>query len=382
MIHKLEVVGLNNRVTCELKFHPDMNVLTGKNGSGKTTILKLLWLLLSGNFDVLISEMTFDRMFLDTDAYSLTITSRVKGDSKNAITIYDIGWTFTDTPIARHFKLENDTGTLSVTAPEAESNEALNTFRRALAWVGGPSVFFPTFRRIEGGFSITAPPRRFAMAYPFLNNLDQSMSNLSDRLSVANHRFVASISTNDVIQLVTKSYADISEQTNRLHTGLSETITRRIREYTHSAKDAEQHPDTLIEEIRTEVDRVSDRRNALLRPFSVLTDLIGGIFQHRGIRVTEAIILGDVKEAITSDKLSAGEKQMLSFLCYNAFNRSATILIDEPELSLHVDWQRTLFPTLLQQDTDNQFIVATHSPFIYTKYVDRELLLSEDRGGE
>ena len=71
---------------------------------------------------------------------------------------------------------------------------------------------------------------------------------------------------------------------------------------------------------------------------------------------------------------------MLSFLAYNAFYQDTIFIIDEPELSLHVDWQRILFPTLLKQNSSNQFIVATHSPFIYAKYPDKELTWVDDRG--
>ena len=102
-----------------------------------------------------------------------------------------------------------------------------------------------------------------------------------------------------------------------------------------------------------------------------------------GITLGEEIgdaVLGTVEEAIASDKLSSGEKQMLSFLCYNAFSENTLIFIDEPELSLHVDWQRLLLPTLLEQGTGNQFFIATHSPFIYSKYTDKEILLGDDRG--
>ena len=102
----------------------------------------------------------------------------------------------------------------------------------------------------------------------------------------------------------------------------------------------------------------------------------------KGIRVNEEIILGDEDGAIEADKLSAGEKQLLSFLCYNTFSQNTAIFIDEPEISLHVDWQRRLLPTLLEQETGNQFFVATHSPFIYGKYPDKEIRLHEDRGGE
>ena len=120
----------------------------------------------------------------------------------------------------------------------------------------------------------------------------------------------------------------------------------------------------------------------LFKPFSVLGERIRDILHYEGIRITTGITLGEAKGAIGSDKLSAGEKQLLSFWCYNAFSENTAIFIDEPELSLHVDWQRLLLPTLLEQETGNQFFVATHSPFIYTKYPEREILLDEDRGGD
>ena len=71
---------------------------------------------------------------------------------------------------------------------------------------------------------------------------------------------------------------------------------------------------------------------------------------------------------------------MLSFLCYNTFSKNKVIFIDEPELSLHPDWQRLLVPTLLKQGNNNQFFIATHSPFIYTKYPDKEIMISSDKG--
>ena len=90
------------------------------------------------------------------------------------------------------------------------------------------------------------------------------------------------------------------------------------------------------------------------KPFSVLSELSRDILQYNAIRVTgrvvrgettdgitlgegrDGITVGETKDAISSDKLSSGEKQMLSFLCYNAFSGDTAIFIDEPELSLHV----------------------------------------------
>jgi len=85
--------------------------------------------------------------------------------------------------------------------------------------------------------------------------------------------------------------------------------------------------------------------------------------------------MGYKKNYLDSNFLSSGEKQMLSFLCYNAFFRNSPIFIDEPEISLHPDWQRLLFSILKSQESNNQFIVATHSPLIYAKYSDKELII-------
>jgi ABC-type lipoprotein export system ATPase subunit len=124
------------------------------------------------------------------------------------------------------------------------------------------------------------------------------------------------------------------------------------------------------------------KKSELLKPFTVLSNLIKDIFRDKGIKITTALTLGEASEAIMSDKLSAGEKQMLSFLCYCIFTENSIIFIDEPELSLHPDWQRTLIPTLMEISSTNQFFIATHSPFIYSKYPDKEIVLDIDKGGE
>ena len=116
-----------------------------------------------------------------------------------------------------------------------------------------------------------------------------------------------------------------------------------------------------------------------MKPFTELEKLIMKIFHKKGIEMA-AITFGDKINAISSDRLSAGEKQMLSFLCYNAFSKNKVIFIDEPELSLHPDWQRLLIPTLLRQENNNQFFIATHSPFIYTKYPDKEIIINNNKG--
>ncbi|RKZ41205.1 MAG: hypothetical protein DRQ49_05855 [Gammaproteobacteria bacterium] len=171
-----------------------------------------------------------------------------------------------------------------------------------------------------------------------------------------------------------------SERINQRQDELSQFINERTSNTFSSANNKSERLEQTLKEIQSKVDEVKTQKEELLRPFTVLSDTVKEIFQYEGIQITDTMTLGNALGSMASEKLSSGEKQMLSFLCYNAFINHSIILVDEPELSLHVDWQRLLLRILMQQGTQNQFIVATHSPFIYAKYPEKELRL--DKGNE
>jgi predicted ATP-dependent endonuclease of OLD family len=379
MIKHLKIEGLNERINIDLNFYEDLNILTGKNGSGKTSILKLIWYLVSANIEYLIPDLSFDYMEIETTDFSLSfnITKAKHNDDKRTDQMFDIRWV-----------IGKEAGQKQLKRQEYLRTDFAEQLNRKVILVSQPTIFFPTFRRIEGGipFHYGYHPKISALRSARDNPLQMAMNELSGRLSVPPHRFVASISTDDIVELLTSQYADVSEKTNLLQGELSEFITRRINERSISKRGSESKQLEIaigiLKDIQEKVEGINSRREVLLRPFGVLAELIRTIFQYKGIKVADVLTLGEAKNAISSDKLSAGEKQMLSFICYNAFAQNSVLIIDEPELSLHADWQRLLFPTLLQQQTSNQFIVATHSPFMYSKFSDKELMLDTDRGGE
>jgi predicted ATPase len=408
MLKKVKVTGLNQRVDVDLDFHQDLNIITGRNGSGKTTLLKLIWYLLSANIERVIPEILFESVYLETDKYYIAIKNTQKGWDVKQDTFFNLD--------NLEFELdEAETESAKIAPRRIRDNlepklevrwdfgrgekkkiiKSIKEFNMGLAEylnhysanITPPTIFFPTFRRIEGGFSIDQYTRRNAknIRYQGRNPINQAIGEVSSNLSVFQHQFVTSISTDDIVELLTRQYADVSEQTNRLNSELSEFINTTISKYSSMlfSNEAESLGKTknVLSQIQKRVTKNQTSIEKLLRPFNILSSLIEDIFQYKGIKMTEGITLGDAADAISSDKLSSGEKQMLSFLCYNAFAKDSIIFVDEPELSLHVDWQRILFPTLLNQQTNNQFIVATHSPFIYSKFPDKELVLTDDKGG-
>ncbi|PCJ63634.1 MAG: hypothetical protein COA58_15975 [Bacteroidetes bacterium] len=65
------------------------------------------------------------------------------------------------------------------------------------------------------------------------------------------------------------------------------------------------------------------------------------------------------------EMLSSGEKQLLLLFIntITATDQATIFIIDEPEISLNIKWQRNLLKTLLKFSSNNyvQFIIATHS---------------------
>ena len=378
MIRRIEVKGLNNRVSDVWEFNKDLNVITGRNGSGKTTLLKLIWYLISGNVVQVLSEIVFESVSIETDSFSLSLV-KVEPDAGK------FKCTFTDEePMDVDFNMPL----------QGDDFLKLSESDRLFDRVRNRSLFFPSFRRIEGGFNYLSEFTTEVSAWLRLENptwrsavegmemLQKATSQFSADLSVnGKHQFIAAISTDDIVELLNRKYTTVSTQTNVLYEQLSKNIAQTISE-TKEPDNERKDASSVLEDIQKRLEQVTKQREALLKPFSVLSERTLDILQCKGIRINEAITLGEEDGAIESDKLSAGEKQLLSFWCYNAFSENTAIFIDEPELSLHVDWQRTLLRTLLEQGTGNQFFVATHSPFIYSKYPDKEILLDENRGGE
>lgn len=375
MIKSLNVKGLNHRIDADLEFNEDLNIITGKNGSGKTTLLKLLWYLISGNLGQIIRGIPFQDVFFKTNSFSLNIT-QIGPDSIRVTSMFS------------GEKKRGGTGTV-----EEFEEKMLEELSRKIQNLTDGSLFFPTFRRLEGGFQAGGNTHLTVFDS---SQLQESMSYLSEDLSVNDHRFIASVSTSDISELLTQKYTDISNEISERQSRLLLEISEKLQLSVGGEVNAE--VSKAMPSVLTEIQELADERDRLRRPFLALSELTRNVLKYQAIQVvgqdaygemtkgitlrggTDGITLEATKEAITSDKLSSGEKQMLSFLCYNAFSENKAIFIDEPELSLHVDWQRLLLPTLLEQSTGNQFFIATHSPFIYSKYPDKEIPLGEDRG--
>ncbi len=87
------------------------------------------------------------------------------------------------------------------------------------------------------------------------------------------------------------------------------------------------------------------------------------------------------KEEIPLDRLSSGEQNEMILFYYLIFecDEKHLVLIDEPEISLHIKWLDKLLPIFLKIAKENnlQMLIATHSPDFVGNNTDLLQILSE-----
>ena len=75
-------------------------------------------------------------------------------------------------------------------------------------------------------------------------------------------------------------------------------------------------------------------------------------------------------EQFNEPYFSSGQKQILSLITgVRKAPENSLILIDEPEISLHVNWQEMLIGQLHGSLTTSRLLIATHSPDIISRHV-------------
>ena len=75
----------------------------------------------------------------------------------------------------------------------------------------------------------------------------------------------------------------------------------------------------------------------------------------------------DIKKELKFSDLSSGERQLVYILVQVALNATeeekiSIILMDEPEISLHLDWQEHFIKRITILNPNAQLIIVTHSP--------------------
>ena len=98
-------------------------------------------------------------------------------------------------------------------------------------------------------------------------------------------------------------------------------------------------------------------------------DIIDDLFQETGkkiVRTENEIRFTQIGEILVPYQLSSGEKQMLAILLTVLVedDQPTVLFMDEPEVSLHIEWQKRLIDLIIELNPHVQIILTTHSPAV------------------
>ena len=100
------------------------------------------------------------------------------------------------------------------------------------------------------------------------------------------------------------------------------------------------------------------------RRFQDLTDELFSETGKKIIRSKNEIVFDQEGRELLPYRLSSGEKQMLVILLTVLVQdkQPCVLLMDEPEVSLHIEWQQRIISIIREMNPHAQIILTTHSP--------------------
>jgi predicted ATP-dependent endonuclease of OLD family len=383
MAHVTEfaISGLaTGRKTLQRRLHRDVNVFFGANGSGKTSLLKILNAAMSNEISTLTS-VPFETA--EVSIFSITSklvhTRRVAkpqatDGKQQALWPKLVGGQLHIT--ATHPKRERDVNwTTDPPYTGVESGALAHQF------LPTTRLYIPSQRRMTAWdvevFSEDALENAFAQSVEdvwkrystdILVNVRRAQEEgLADILAAILAEPV-SVSSEGSRLPATVAFRRASDFLQRQHVSTSAlgTMEQFIHRY-----ESDSRIQNVVERINTIEEQIEAATAARDRFEAMLQLLFSGKVVLLKERTIEVRLSDD--EQIGLGSLSSGEKQLLRILLEVMSIGPSTVLIDEPEISMHLDWQRQLVPAMQALNPEAQLILATHSPEIMANIDDSRI---------
>ena len=125
----------------------------------------------------------------------------------------------------------------------------------------------------------------------------------------------------------------------------------------------------IIAVLQSGLPDAAQQAQRISEPKRKFQDIIDRLFADTGktiVRTENEIRFNQIGETLVPYQLSSGEKQMLAILLTVLVedNLPYILFMDEPEVCLHVEWQKQLIDLILDLNPNVQIILTTHSPAV------------------
>lgn len=405
----------------EISFDSNIKIIVAENGYGKTTILNALYAILSGDISKLRSidfesigitffdgesfvlnrsdlKISTDK-FKDHFFYQHLNTSMGKNESyellessismsrKHFIRSYQLlnASKKTDINPSRLIKLIEDL------TEETDNKEFGSKGRDTLVKIKNKFpyniVYLPTYRRVEHDFkeltndgntdfmddnSINFGMRDVKKRFKEIT--DEIISSSVEWFSKVNgqmlSQLVQGIEVNDDTKLSIENPEAIKIVLDRIGDNIEEDYKQEIIRLIESKEIFTDH-DQLVYFIANlvKVYEQQQSNDKAIQDFSEVCNryLVDKKIDYNESKVTIDIVRRKNGRSVDIETLSSGEKQIISLFARLYLKREDDLAIfyDEPELSLSLEWQKTLLPDIIKSNKCAFMFTTTHSPFIF-----------------
>jgi ABC-type lipoprotein export system ATPase subunit len=418
-IEKIYIKNLWGRENISLHVHEDVNIIIGRNASGKTTILNLVYCALTADL-VKLSQYAFEEIVIRLSGFSSKSRKTLRVTPVDEGFVFKIGKKSYDLNLKalnkRVFVGRN------IRFELIQARKDLQDALRPLV----PIVWLPVSRRIPVGLDrdedeIGRARTLSTSSHSKMESVDVRLTDILERFKLYRVGLDAQLSdrykdfeknilglilyqedydtfgkatfgglTSDEQEQFVNAFKSAGLYDNKMeskiksHFSAVDTTLKRLQEKVKKKEPVVDIDDffivPLISRTKSIIQYARDlekKRENLFTPLTKYVEVINGFFNKKRISVGED---GELKVNFKSDKkeidvfsLSSGEKQLLILLTEALLweNKPVVYIADEPELSLHVTWQERLVESLMSIGQNTQIIIATHSPDIVGPYKDK-----------
>ncbi len=349
MIEKFEIIGLFGDRNIHIDFQKDENVkiLIGENGTGKTHILNILYYILSGKIEKL-KDIEFEKVIL-----------KIQNIKKIEVIKQDM--------IKIDYSL----------------SEIINI---------NTLIYLPTYRRVE-------------------EDLEKlGLSNIIDEFEIRNNDKFIQFGMDDTERYIQKLLSEITrlslegfnemsgdiintliDSNNSIDETYSKTI-KNIKTLTiildRSEKVSENNKKIIIQKVENEeifndenrqlflfltklinIYNKQKEKDELIKKFKNICNkyLVDKNFFYNESAIELSLKNSKNNSSLNLNTLSSGEKQLVSIFAriYLACEKDFIIFIDEPEISMSMEWQKMILSDILDSGKCKLLFTTTHSPFIF-----------------
>lgn len=437
-LKSFEIIGLFNKKDFSIKFDDIVKILISENGAGKTTILNIIVNFLRGNlrslktlpfkeikvvleneeYYVMIKEKFFKNIFLDARIIRIIKRACFEYDLENELleriidlyqntfnielVLIELGKIGMPRIMISRIRRAYEEYSGEDYIIKEEAKEEIENYRKFLSKINFSLEYFPTYRRIEKTFEIIEK-NNYDLEINFgMSDVEKLINNLTEKIKSDTAMLFSKMNKEIIYELIDDDKKISSSDTKKLIGNSNIQIvlnriqdlndTRDLKELLDKKLNIKDLEGKFLGYYLLKINNIYEKQEKNESKIKKFIEVCNSyLFNKKFIyldKETKVKMIDEEEKKINLSDLSSGEKQIVSLFSklYLENKDNLMMVIDEPELSISILWQKKILVDIINSGKCKLLLTATHSPFIFDNELNdyahslNEYLVSSKKG--